>query len=116
MAETEDAHKAEILGVCRLYYARVWNEALDQARVEASSALRKAENIYYPEDIRPPSSNNSKADSPPEVASPEKNGSEKAHPSSSNPTKVVEQPSVNEKAAEVTKGVPTNVTKPTAAP
>ena len=48
VAETEEALRAEVVGVCRTYCLQVWNEALDQARVEASSSLRKAENVYYP--------------------------------------------------------------------
>ena len=50
------------------------------------------------------------------MANLEKNKSEKALPSSGSPPKVVEQPSVNEKEAEATKGVPTNVIKPPAVP
>ena len=68
VAETKDALRAEVLGVCKLYYAQVWDEALNQAGIEASSVLRKVENVYYPEAIRPPSSNNFKVDTPPEVA------------------------------------------------
>ena len=30
----------------------MWNEALNQARVEASSAFRRAKNVYYPSAIR----------------------------------------------------------------
>ena len=89
-AETEDALKAEVPGVCRLYYAQVWDETLNQTRVKASSALRKVENFYYPKAIYPPFSSNSKADTPPEVADPEKSISEKALPSSGNPPKVAE--------------------------
>ena len=48
VAETEDALRAEVVGVCRHYCLQVWNEALDQAGVEASFSLRKAENVYYP--------------------------------------------------------------------
>ena len=62
----------------------MWDEAFNQAGVEASSVLRK------PETIHPPSSSSSKADIPPEVANLEKNGSEKALPSSGNPPKVAE--------------------------
>ena len=112
----EDALRAEVPGVCKLYYAQVCDETLNQAGVEASSALRKAENVYYPEAICPPSSNNSKAYTPSKVANLEKNGSKKALPSSGNPSKVAEQPSVNEKEAEVTKGVPADVIKPSAVP
>ena len=52
VVETEEALKAEVMGVCRTYCLQVWNEALDQAGVEASSALRRAENVYYPPAIR----------------------------------------------------------------
>ena len=48
VAETEDNLRAKVLALCRTYYALVWDEALNQARVEASSVLRKAESIYYP--------------------------------------------------------------------
>ena len=44
--------------VCRIYCAQTWNEALNRAGVEASSELRKAENVFYPIAIRasdPPS-------------------------------------------------------------
>ena len=90
VAETKDALRAEVLGVCKLYYAQVWDEALNQARVEASSTLRKVENVYYPEAIRLPSSSSSKAKTPSEVADPKKSRSEKALPSSGNPPKVAE--------------------------
>ena len=56
VAETEEAHGAEVLGVCRTYCAQVWDEALNQAGVEASSKLRKAESVYYPPTIHPPRS------------------------------------------------------------
>ena len=47
------------------------------------------------------------------MADPKKSGSEKALPSSSSsPPKVAEQPGVNEKEAEVTKGVLLDATKP----
>ena len=48
MAETEIALRAEVLEVCRNYCSQVWIEALNQVEVEASSMLRRAENIYYP--------------------------------------------------------------------
>ena len=41
VAETEDALRAEVPVVCRAYCAQTWEEALNQARVEASSGLRK---------------------------------------------------------------------------
>ena len=48
VAETQATLKAQVPGVCRLYCSQVWNEALKQARVEASSNLWKVENVYYP--------------------------------------------------------------------
>ena len=48
MAETEDALRAEVPRVCRIYYTQVWDEALNRVGVEPSSMLRKVENIYYP--------------------------------------------------------------------
>ena len=48
MAETEIALRAEVSEVCRNYCSQVWIEALNQVEVEASSMLRRAENIYYP--------------------------------------------------------------------
>ncbi|KAL0007968.1 hypothetical protein SO802_009470 [Lithocarpus litseifolius] len=53
VAETEEALRAEVSGVCRTYCRQVWLEALNQAGVEASSTLRKAKSVYYPAAIRP---------------------------------------------------------------
>ena len=52
VVETEEALRAEVSEVCRFYCLQVWNEALDRAGVEAYFALRKAENVYYPQTIR----------------------------------------------------------------
>lgn len=65
VTETEEALKAKVTGVCRAYCLQVWNKTLDQAGVEASSTLRREENVCYPSAIRvlsPPTSTNSKAD------------------------------------------------------
>ena len=51
VAETEEAFRSEDTGVCRVYYLQVWNGALNQVGVKASSALRRAENVYYPPTI-----------------------------------------------------------------
>ena len=53
IAETEKALRAKVPEVCRIYCARTWSEALNRAGVEASSELRRPENIFYPEAIRP---------------------------------------------------------------
>ena len=52
VAETEAALKAQVLGVCKLYCSQVWNEALKQAGVNASSNLWKAECVFYPPAIK----------------------------------------------------------------
>ena len=39
VVETQATLKAQVLRVCRLYCSQVWNEALRQAKVEASSDL-----------------------------------------------------------------------------
>ena len=48
VAETEDALRAEVPAVCHAYCAQTWEEALNQARVEASSGLRRPESIIFP--------------------------------------------------------------------
>ena len=48
VAETENALQAEVPAVCRAYCAQTWEEALNRAGVEASSKLRKPENIFFP--------------------------------------------------------------------
>ena len=62
MAETEDILRAEVLALCRTYCAQTWEEALNQAGVEASFVLRRAESVYYLPAIHPASSSDSKAD------------------------------------------------------
>ncbi|XP_050251818.1 stress response protein NST1-like [Quercus robur] len=59
VAETEETLKAEVPMVCCICCDQTWDEALNQAGVEASSKLRKAENVFYSTAIRtsaPPSS------------------------------------------------------------
>ena len=46
--ETEDALRAEVPAVCRAYCAQTWEEALNRAGIDASSELRKLENIIFP--------------------------------------------------------------------
>ena len=48
VADTKKALRAEVSGVYGTYCLQVWNESLNQARVKASSVLRKAESVYYP--------------------------------------------------------------------
>ena len=65
IAETEKALRAEVPEVCRIYCARTWSEALNRAGVEASSKLRKLDNVFYPEAIRPSVFLPHQADAPP---------------------------------------------------
>ena len=52
VAETEEALRAEVLAVCRAYYAQTWEEALNRAGIDASSELRRSENVFFPPAIR----------------------------------------------------------------
>ena len=72
VAETQATLKAQIPGVCRFYCSQVWEEALKQAGVDASSTLWKAESIFYSAAIREVSSTSSVAteDQPDEEVTP----------------------------------------------
>ena len=48
VAKTQSTLKAQVPGVCRLYYSQVWNKALKQAGVKASFDQWMAERVYYP--------------------------------------------------------------------
>ena len=52
VAKTQAALKAQVPGVYRLYCSQVWNEALKQAGVDATSDLWKAERVFDPPAIR----------------------------------------------------------------
>ena len=47
VAETEDTLRAEVSAVCRAYCTQTWEEALNQTGIEASSELRKPQNIVF---------------------------------------------------------------------
>ena len=48
-----EAWQAEdVAVVCRDYYIESWGVAMDRARVPTNSELRRAKNIFFPEDIR----------------------------------------------------------------
>ena len=58
MAENEDTLRAQVPAICHTYCAQSQEEALNRARVEASSELRRPENVYFPPAIQasaPPS-------------------------------------------------------------
>ena len=48
VVETKDALRVEVPAVCRAYCAQTWEEALNQAGIDASSKLRRPENIFFP--------------------------------------------------------------------
>ena len=52
LAETEDTLQAKVPAVCCVDCTQTWEEALNQARIEASSELRKPENIVFPLALR----------------------------------------------------------------
>ena len=61
VAKTQASLKAQIPGVCRLYCSQVWEEALKQVGVDASSDLWKVESIFYPPAIHETASASSEA-------------------------------------------------------
>ncbi|XP_030957647.1 uncharacterized protein LOC115979724 [Quercus lobata] len=85
IAETEKALRAEVPEVCRIFCARTWNEALNRAGVEASSELRKPDNVYYPEAIRSSAPQSYQADTP----SPAINPPNEEVPSRNSPNKPI---------------------------
>ena len=48
VVETEDALRAEVPAIYHAYCAQTWEEAFNQAGIDAFSALRKPENIVFP--------------------------------------------------------------------
>ena len=48
VVETEDTLRAEVPVVCCAYCTQTWEEALNRAGIDASSELRKPENIIFP--------------------------------------------------------------------
>ena len=54
VAKTEDTLRAEVFAICRAYCAQTWEEALNRAGIDASSKLRRLENIFFPQAIRAP--------------------------------------------------------------
>ena len=54
VAETEDALRTKVPAVCRAYCAQTWEETLNQARIDASSKLRKPASIFFPSALQVP--------------------------------------------------------------
>lgn len=105
VAETEDTLRVEVPAMCRTYYALVWDEALNQARVEASSVLRKAESVYYPPAIRLSSSSNFKANPVFSKAGEILGSPPKAPPVANIPSKGAEQTVDTSKTRDVNKEI-----------
>ena len=103
VAEIEEALRVGVSEVCRSYFLQVWNEALNQARVEAFSALRRVESIYYHLAIRASSFASTKADPAFEVAEIGKDSPSKASLSCDSPSKEAKQLGVVEKEVDTTK-------------
>ena len=91
VVETKEAFKSEVTKVYRVYCSQVWIEALNYAGVEASSALRRVENVYYPSAIRTSGPFSSQDVTAPNVASPTKEALSKDPPLPSNLQKGEEQ-------------------------
>ena len=90
VAEIEEALRVEVLEVCRFYCLQVWNEAFDQARVETSSALKRAKSVHYLPTIRASGSSGFKADT----------ASKEANEGKENPTKALPIANIPPKKAE----------------
>ena len=113
VAETKEALRAEVLKVCRVYFLQVWNEALDQVGVEASSALRRVESVYYLLAIR---AQGSKVDTASKEADEGKESPTKALTTANIPPKEAKQSEVVEKVADLAKEVADNANLPPTAP
>ena len=116
VVETEEALRAEVSEVCRFYCFQVWNEALDQAGVEASFTLRRVENVYYPPAICALGSSGSKADLVSKEANEGKESPTKALPTANISPEVAKQSEDAKMAANTTKEVAHDVHLPPAAP
>ena len=111
MRETEENLKAQVFGVYRGYFLQVWTEVLNQPEVDASSALRRAENVFYPPALRVEGPSNSQADVVPKVPEPNKVAPTSTLLASTDPSKKADRAStadkekepVKEKASEPTK-------------
>ena len=79
VAETEDTLGAEVPAVCRAYCTQTWEEALNQVGIEASSELRKPENIVFPLALQIPS----QKEAAPPVSQPTKEAQSQHPPSTS---------------------------------
>lgn len=89
----------------------MWNETLNQARVDASSIVRRAENVFYPPAIGASGPSSSKAESAPKDPNLSKDTSASALPPSTLPPKEVNHVGATEKEKDTTKEVAPEPTK-----
>ena len=77
--DTEERLAEEVATVCREYVTSTWGVAMDRASVPADSDLRKAENIFFPVEIREIPGEVASTEPPPTDSSvPETGGTEQA--------------------------------------
>ena len=114
MAKIKETLKAKVSRLCRTYCLQVWNQALNQAEMEASSTLRRVENVYYPPIIQASSPSGAKVKTAPKNLNPSKDASAKTLPSPSSSPKEVEPVGAVEK--EIVKEVALEAPKPPAGP
>ena len=103
-------------GYVENYCLQVWNKAFNQAGVEVSFALRKAESVYYPPAIRTLGLASSKVDTSSKVAELGKGSLAKAPPSYGSLLKETQQQGVAEKEANANKRVSPDAAKPLTIP
>ena len=96
VAETEDTLRAVVPAVCRAYCIQTWEEALNQAGIDASSVLRKPENIVFPLALQIP---NQKEAAPP-VSQPTKEAQSQHPPSTSQQEQGTEQGTLKESSSD----------------
>ena len=112
MAETEDTLRVEVSRVCRTYSSQVWNEALNQVGVEASSVLRRAESMYYPSVIWKSIPSGSRTDTTSEVREVSKDSLVSVPTSFDKPTEEAKQPRATEKEKNANQGMAPDAMKP----
>ena len=105
MKETEENLRAQVTGVCRGYCFQVWNEALNQAEVDASSTLRRAKNAFYPTALWVASPSSSRAETAPKALKPNKTAFASAIPTLTILPKEVDWAGAVEKDKEPTKEI-----------
>ena len=119
VAEIKKALKAKVSRMCRTYCLQVWNKALNHAGVEASSALKRVKNVFYPPAIRasgPPSSLSPQAATVSKKADEDKGNPAKIPPSFTSPFKEAKQAKATGKKKKTSKGVVPDTTKPLGTP